>query len=94
MIRFALIVAALLTLPLSAYKNADTNHEQYLIFLDSIKNQLTFNYFTVVKIKDLNTGLTKEICSKGWFLDDWIFKDNNFHNSKYFCRLNDLKQNK
>jgi len=42
--------------------------EKYLNFLAAIQNNSTFNYFTVIKVKNLNTGVIKEICTKGNFV--------------------------
>jgi hypothetical protein len=46
----------------------DLSNEQYLNFLAAIENSSTFNYFTVIKVKNLNTGVTKEICTRGNFI--------------------------
>ncbi len=55
-------------LPLSSYRSRDIDTEKFLNFLAALENNSTFNYFTVIKVKDLNTGLTKEICTKGNFV--------------------------
>jgi len=39
--------------------------EQYLNYMVAIQNYSSFNYFTVVKVKNLNTGEVKEICTYG-----------------------------
>lgn len=49
-------------------KTIDLENEKYLNFLEAIQNSSTFSYFTVIKIKDLNTGELKEICTKGNFV--------------------------
>ena len=49
-------------------KTNDLENEKYLNFLAAIQNGSTFSYFTVIKVKNLNTGLTKEICTKGNFV--------------------------
>ncbi len=68
MARIIFIIASLLTLPLLSFKGKDIDSEKYLNFLAAIENSSTFNYFTVIKVKDLNTGLIKEICTKGNFV--------------------------
>lgn len=40
----------------------------YNNYLNALENGSTFQYFTVVKIKDINTGNVREICTKGNFL--------------------------
>lgn len=65
---FIYIITLLLTLPLVSYRDKDLEGEKYLNFITAIENSSTFNYFTVIKVKDLNTGLTKEICTKGNFV--------------------------
>ena len=66
--RLIYIIAFLLTLPLFSYRDKELDNEKYLNFIAAIENGSTFNYFTVIKVKDLNTGLTKEICTKGNFV--------------------------
>jgi len=68
MTRLASTIALLLILPLSSYKSKDIETEKFLNFLAAIKNKSTFDYFTVITVKDLNTGITKEICTKGNFV--------------------------
>ena len=68
MTRLASTVALVLLLLISSYRSKDIENEKFLNFLAAIENQSTFNYFTVIKVKDLNTGLVKEICTKGNFL--------------------------
>jgi hypothetical protein len=61
-------ITALLMLTLSSYKGQTIEDEKYLNFISALKNKSTFNYFTVVKVKDVNSGVTKEICTKGNFV--------------------------
>ena len=68
MARLASIVALALLLPILSYRSKDIENEKFLNFLAAIENHSTFNYFTVIKVKDLNTGLTKEICTRGNFV--------------------------
>ena len=55
-------------LTLSSYKGQTIEDEKYLNFIAALKNESTFNYFTVIKVKDINSGVTKEICTKGNFV--------------------------
>src|SRR6185312_17507021 len=65
-----------LTLPLTSSKgDKDLDTEKYLNFLAAIENTSTFNYFTVIKVKDLNTGITKEICTKGNFVSGALYRE-------------------
>ncbi len=41
----------------------------YNNYLKAVDNESTFQFFLVVKIKDLNTGQVREICTKGDFLE-------------------------
>jgi hypothetical protein len=63
----------IMILPLLSYhrkddKTIDLEKEKYLNFIEAVQNSSTFSYFTVIKIKDLNTGELKEICTKGNFV--------------------------
>lgn len=53
-------------LSLKSSDSLDTKKHLNLLF--AIKNVLTFSYFTVIKVKNLNNGEIKEICTKGNFL--------------------------
>jgi hypothetical protein len=46
----------------------DLQNEKFLNFLSAIQNTSTFSYFTVIAAKNLNTGETREICTKGNFI--------------------------
>lgn len=77
---FVFILSFLMITPLVGYKqnyDADLDNEKYLNFLAAIQNRSTFSYFTVVKVKDLNTGLTKEICAKGNFVAGTLHREFN-----------------
>jgi hypothetical protein len=70
---FVYILTFILTFPLLSYqykvdRTHDLENEKYLNFLAAIQNSSTFSYFTVIKVKNLNTGVTKEICTKGNFV--------------------------
>lgn len=70
---FVSILTFLLTLPLLSYqqkvdKANDLENEKYLNFIAAVQNSSTFSYFTVIKVKNLNTGVTKEICTSGNFV--------------------------
>ena len=51
-------------------KNAFNFQEDiiYNNYVNAIENGSTFQYFTVIKVKDINTGKVREICTKGNFL--------------------------
>ncbi len=60
-------------MPLLSYQHkVDTSYDlengKYLNFIAAIQNSSTFSYFTVIKVKNLNTGEIKEICTKGNFV--------------------------
>lgn len=74
------ILALVLTLPLTSYQHKvdrsnDLETEKYLNFLAAVENSSTFSYFTVIKVKNLNTGETKEICTKGNFVAGAIHRE-------------------
>ena len=46
----------------------DLDHEKYLNFLVAVQNNSTISYFTVIRVKNLNNGVIKEICTKGNFV--------------------------
>lgn len=53
----------------SEKQNSRINSIQlYKNYINAIENGSTLQYFTVVKIKDMNTGKEREICTKGNFL--------------------------
>ena len=52
-------------------------YEKYLNFVSAIENSSTFNYFTVATVKDLTSGVTKEICVKGNFLSGAVHQELN-----------------
>ena len=41
----------------------------YHNYLNAVERESTFQFFLVIKIKDLNTGLSREVCTKGDFLE-------------------------
>lgn len=79
---FIFILLLIVTLPLFSYrykagKTYDPDNEKYLNFLAAIQNNSTFSYFTVIKVKNLNSGVTKEICSKGNFIAGSLHRELN-----------------
>lgn len=79
---FIFILLLIVTLPLFSYhykvgKSSDLDNEKYLNFLAAIKNSSTFSYFTVIKVKNLNSGVTKEICTKGNFITGALHRELN-----------------
>ena len=70
---FIFILTFILTILLSSYqprvdKPHDLENDKYLDFVAAVQNRSTFSYFTVIKVKNLNTGVTREICTKGNFV--------------------------
>jgi hypothetical protein len=79
---FVSILTFLLTLPLLSYqqkvdKAYDLENEKYLNFITAVQNGSTFSYFTVIKVKNLNTGVTKEICTSGNFVAGALHRELN-----------------
>lgn len=50
-------------------------NEIYLNYVAAIKNESTFQYYLVVKVKNLNTGLTRAYCTKGNFLKGALHRE-------------------
>ncbi len=74
--RLLAVLFIFLTLPLTSFKgDKDLDTEKYLNFLAAIENTSTFSFFTVIKVKDLNTGITKEICTKGNFVSGALYRE-------------------
>ena len=75
----AMSVAALMAIiPLFGFRGLPTDSlEQikYHHFLLALENMSTFNYFTVVTVKDLRFNKVKEICTKGNFLSGAIHRE-------------------
>src|SRR5690349_10790499 len=46
----------------------DLETEKFQNYLAAISNNSTFQYFTVIRVKNLNSGEIKEICTQGNFL--------------------------
>ena len=49
--------------------------ELYLNYVAAIKNESTFQYHLVIKLKNLNTGQTREICTEGNFLKGALHRE-------------------
>jgi hypothetical protein len=47
----------------------------YNNYKKAVNNESTFQYFLVIHVTDLNTGLTREICTKGNFLAGAIHRE-------------------
>jgi hypothetical protein len=73
MIRQTIILV--LTILLTTSVAAQQKDDLYLNYLAAIKNESTFQYYLVVKVKNLNTGLTKEYCTKGNFLKGALHRE-------------------
>jgi hypothetical protein len=53
---------------------AASEETKFLNFTRSMENGSTFQYFTVIEVKNLNTDEVKEICTKGNFLQGALYK--------------------
>jgi hypothetical protein len=70
-IRAMSIIIAIATIPLFGFHPSPTDgldEVKYHHFVMALENSSTFNYFTVVKVKDHRSNKVKEICTKGNFL--------------------------
>lgn len=47
----------------------------YNNYLKAIENENTIEYFLVIKVKNLNNGEIKEVCTNGNFLDGALYKE-------------------
>ena len=80
MIKRQLLILAIIFIGIISCKNTDSEKQNRKVFnskqdsilynnyVNAIENGSTFQYFTVVKVKDINTGKAREICTKGDFL--------------------------
>ena len=66
MVRQTIILAFTFLLVLSS--SGQNKDEIYLNYVAALNNESTFQYFIVVKVKNLNNGLTGEYCTIGNFL--------------------------
>jgi len=71
MIRLLLILA----IPVLTSWTAIEEGKLYSNYKKAVKNESTFQYFLVIHVTDLNTGLTREICTKGNFLAGAIHRE-------------------
>ena len=68
------VLLFIMMMPLQGYhfyqdsNNIKLEHKKYLNFLAAVQNRSSFGYFTVIRVKGLNSGVVKEICTKGQFL--------------------------
>jgi len=69
-------LALLILFPLTvAFRANSLEQEEYLNYVAAIKNGSTLQYFVVVTVKDLNSGKTREICTKGSCLNGALHKE-------------------
>ncbi|UPT69345.1 MAG: hypothetical protein M0D53_08905 [Flavobacterium sp. JAD_PAG50586_2] len=80
MIKRQLLILAIISIGVIACKNSNSEKQIKKVFntpkdsilydnyVNAIENSSTFQYFTVIKVKDINTGKVREICTKGSFL--------------------------
>jgi hypothetical protein len=77
-IRGVTIIIALAIIPLFGFHRSPTDgleEVKYRHFVMALENFSTFNYFTVVTIKDLRSNKVKEICTKGNFLSGAVHRE-------------------
>src|ERR1700683_4784217 len=77
-IRGVTIIIALAIIPLFGFHRSPTDgleEVKYRHFVMALENFSTFNYFTVVMIKDLRSNKVKEICTKGNFLSGAVHRE-------------------
>jgi len=88
--KYSLVICfALLFLMFSGCKDADADSRsaieklKFLNFVRALENGSTFHYFTVIKVKNLNSGEIKEICTSGNFVSGALHRElNKGYNSK------------
>ncbi|MBE0392264.1 hypothetical protein [Flavobacterium sp. PL002] len=80
MLRLRILILAIISFGLISCKNSNSEKQIKKVFnspkdsilynnyVNAIENGSTFQYFTVIKVKDINTGKVREICTKGDFL--------------------------
>lgn len=62
----------------SSFKEDDNSEKaKFSNFVKSISNESTFSYFTVITVKNLNTGEIKELCTKGNFVSGALHRELN-----------------
>jgi hypothetical protein len=64
-----------LTFLLTTSCGGQNTDELYLNYVTAIKNESTFQYFLVVKVKNLNNGMTREYCTKANFLKGALYRE-------------------
>jgi hypothetical protein len=70
------IIIAFIFLLITSFAKQETD-DLYLNYVAAIENVSTFQYFLVVKVKNLKTGKTREYCTKGNFLQGAVDRENN-----------------
>jgi len=66
----------------------------YKNYTYAIKNKSTFQYFLVVKVKNLNTSLIREICTKGDFLTGALHIENKIgYDSLGILKIENIEKN-
>lgn len=73
MTRQTIILA--LTFLLTTSFGGQQKDDLYLNYVAAIKNESTIQYHLVVKVKNINTGLTREYCTQGNFLKGALHKE-------------------
>lgn len=71
-----LLVMAIIPLSGLTHRPPDTLEKiKYRNFSLAINNGSTFQFFTVIKVKDIGSNTIKEICTKGSFINGAIYKE-------------------
>lgn len=88
MIKRQLLILVIIFIGIVSCKNSNSEKQNkkefnspqdsifYVNYVNSIENGSTFQYFTVVRVKDINTGKVREICTKGDFLWGALYIEN------------------
>lgn len=64
---------------LTASFDSQQKDELYLNYVAAINSESSFQYFLVVKVKNLNNGLTREYCTTGNFLKGALHREYNLN---------------
>lgn len=76
MIRLVGLVGAfLIAILIANASSGQTTDRLYLNYVAAINNESTFQYFVVVKAKNVNTGQVREYCTKGDFIKGALHRE-------------------
>jgi hypothetical protein len=84
------IILALIFLLTTSF-GGQQKDDLYLNYVAAIKNESTIQYHLVVKVKNLNTGLTREYCTEGNFLKGALHREYKLgYDNKGISKVNSL----